>query len=98
MDNRRIGKGNVNKTLDVPLFIDGYAYTATGTFNEDSNVLELTLALKGAPLSVTTVVKLGQHAVWQDSAFMSNSTQAYLHVEKVSDERIELYFLDEEMD
>ncbi|MCW4044304.1 MAG: hypothetical protein NWE94_02155 [Candidatus Bathyarchaeota archaeon] len=97
MNNEKIGTGNVNKTLDVPLFIDGYAYTVTGTYNEGSTVLELTLALKGAPLSVTTAVKLGQNAVWQDSAFMSNSTKAYLHVEKVSDERIELYFFDEEM-
>jgi hypothetical protein len=98
LDNEKIGTGNVNKTLDIPRFIEGYAYTATGTVSGDSKVVELTLALKGAAMSVTTTVTLGQNVVWQNSAFMSNSTSAYLHAEKYSNETIELYFLDEEME
>jgi hypothetical protein len=99
LDNEKIGAGNVNKTLDIPLFIEGYAYTATGTVNaSNSNILELTLAFKGVDISVTATVTLGQNAVWQNSAFMSNSTYAYLHAEKYSNKTIELYFWDKEVD
>ncbi len=99
LDNEKIGAGNVNKTLDIPRFIEGYAYTATGTVNtQDSKVVELTLAFKGVEISVTAAVTLGQNAIWQNSTFMSNSTSAYLHAEKYSNKTIELYFWDEEME
>ena len=96
LDNEIMAAGNVNKTLDVPRFIDGYAYTATGNAS-DSNVLELTLEFKGVAISVTAAVTLGQNGVWQDSAFMSNSTSACLRAEKYSNETIRLYFWDEAM-
>jgi hypothetical protein len=93
-----IPAADVTSKLDVPPFIEGYAYTATGTFNEDSNILELTLALKGADMSVTAAVTLGQNVNWTDSTFMSNSTKACLRAEKYSNDTIKLYFWDEEME
>jgi hypothetical protein len=99
LDNEKIGAGNVNKTLDIPRFIEGYAYTATGMVNtQDSKVVELTLSFKGVAISVTASVTLGQNGIWQNSTFMSNSTSAYLHTEKYSDKTVKLYFWDEEME
>jgi hypothetical protein len=90
-----ISTANVTNKLDVPLFIEGYAYTATATLESasGSKVLELTLTFKGIAISATAAVTLGQNVEWQDSTFRSNSTSACLHAEKDgSSGIIKLYF------
>lgn len=94
-----IPAANVTNKLDVPPFIEGYAYTGTATLRTvtdpapGSKVLELTLTFKGVEISTTTTVTLGQNVEWKDSTFMSNSTSACLRAEKDgASGTIELYF------
>ncbi len=92
-----ISAANVTSKLDVPPFIEGYAYTTTTTLEpaSGSKVLELTLTLKGVQISSTAAVTLGQNVAWREgySSFMSNSTSACLRAEKDGDSgMIELYF------
>jgi hypothetical protein len=88
-----ISEADVENALDVPPFIEGYAYTATATLEpaSGSKVLGLTLTFKGIAISTTAAVTLGQNVEWQDSTFRSNSTSACLRAEKDSD-IITLYF------
>jgi hypothetical protein len=87
--------------VDVPPFIEGYAYTGTATLRtvtepaSGSKVLELTLTFKGVEISTTATVTLGQNVEWREgySTFMSNSTSACLRAEKDGDSgAIKLYF------
>jgi hypothetical protein len=93
-----ISAGDVTNKLDVPPFIEGYAYTGTATLRTvtdpapGSKVLELTLTFKGVEISTTTTVTLGQNVEWKDSTFMSNSTTACLQAEKYSNRTIKLSF------
>ncbi len=90
-----ISAANATNRLDVPPFIEGYAYTATATLEaaSGSKVLELTLMFKGITISATTAVTLGQNVDWKDSTFKSNSTSTCLRVEKDSSSGIiTLYF------
>lgn len=86
---------NVTNKLDVPPFIEGYAYTGIATVTEPasgSKVLELTLMFKDVKLSATATVTLGENVEWRDSTFMSNSTNACLQAVKYSNETIQLSF------
>ena len=91
-----IPAADVTSKLDVPPFIEGYAYMATATLEpaSGSKVLELTLTFKGVQISSTAAVTLGQNGEWQTgySTFMSNSTSACLRAEKYSNKTIQLYF------
>ena len=93
-----ISAGDVTNKLDVPPFIEGYAYTGTATLRtvtepaSGSKVLELTLTFKGVEISTTTTVTLGQNVEWKDSTFMSNSTSACLRAEKYGNRTIKLSF------
>jgi hypothetical protein len=93
-----ISAANVTNKLDVPPFIEGYAYTGTATLRTvtdpapGSKVLELTLKFKGVEISTTTTVTLGQNVEWKDSTFMSNSTSACLQAEKYGNGTIKLSF------
>jgi len=90
-----IPSANVTNKLDVPPFIEGYAYTGTATVTEPasgSKVLELTLMFKDVELSATATVTLGENVEWRDSTFMSNSTNACLQAVKYSNETIQLSF------
>jgi len=90
-----IPAANVTNKLDVPPFIEGYAYTATATLDSASGVkiLDLTLTFKGVEISGTASVTLGENVGWREgySTFMSNSTSACLRAEKYGG-IIELYF------
>ena len=93
-----ISAANVTNKLDVPPFIEGYAYTGTATLRTvtdpapGSKVLELTLKFKGVEISTTTTVTLGQNVEWKDSTFMSNSTSTCLQAEKYGNGTIKLSF------
>jgi hypothetical protein len=95
LNHTTISAATVTNKLDIPPFIEGYAYTGTATLRElssGSKVLELTLRFKGVEISTTATVTLGQNVEWQDSTFMSNSTSACLQAEKYSNGAIELSF------
>jgi hypothetical protein len=103
LNHTTISAGNVTNKLDIPPFIEGYAYTGTATLRTvsdpapSSKVLEVTLRFMGVGISATTTVTLGQNVEWRDSTFMSNSTFACLRAEKYGDGVIQLSFGSQEM-
>jgi hypothetical protein len=98
LNHTTISAGNVTNKLDIPPFIEGYAYTGTATLRTvsdpapSSKVLEVTLRFMGVGISATTMVTLGQNVEWLDSIFMSNSTFGCLRAEKYGDGVIQLSF------
>jgi hypothetical protein len=99
LNHTTIPESNVTNKLDVPPFIEGYAYTGTAILRTvsypvpGSKVLEVTLRFIGIGISTSTIVTLGDNVVWQDSIFMSNSTSACLQAEKDSSSIIKLSFV-----
>jgi hypothetical protein len=91
LDYPTIPTANVTNKIDIPPFIEGYAYNVTGTANS-SRILQLNLKLKGAAISASVTVSLVPNVNWINSTFMSdNLTSVYLHADKHNGE-IDLYF------
>jgi hypothetical protein len=88
LNHESISEGTVTNRLEVPPFIEGYAYTGNATLRaldpaaNSSQVLDITLKFKGSHIEATTSVTLGQNVVWQNSTFISNSTNASIKAEK----------------
>jgi len=98
LNHETIAAGAVTSRLNVPPFIEGYAYVGNATLKtvldpaNSSKVLEITLQFMGIGLSSTTSVTLGQNVEWQSSTFMSNSSYASINAEKHANGVITLYF------
>jgi len=98
LNHESISAGTVTNRLEVPPFIEGYAYTGNATLRaldpapNSSQVLDITLRFMGGRISSTTSVTLGQNVVWQNSTFMSNSTYASIIAEKQWNGTIRLSF------
>jgi hypothetical protein len=100
LNHESISAGTVTNRLEVPPFIEGYAYTGNATLRaldpaaaNSSQVLDITLRFKGSNIEASTSVTLGSNVAWdQDSAFMSNSTYASLIAEKMVNGTILLSF------
>jgi hypothetical protein len=97
LNHATISAGTVTNKLDVPPFIEGYAYTGTAVLRtlgaNSSTVLDITLRLMGANIEAKSSVTLGQNVAWnQSSVLNSNSTLAGIMAEKQSNGTIRLYF------
>jgi hypothetical protein len=99
LNHATITAGAVTNKLNIPAFIEGYAYVGNATLKtvldptfNSSKVLEITLQFMGIGISSTTSVTLGQNVEWQNSTFMSNSTYASINAEKQSNGVIRLSF------
>jgi hypothetical protein len=97
LNHESISAGTVTNRLEVPPFIEGYAYTGNATLRDaapnSSQILDITLKFKGSHIEATTSVTLGSNVQWDaDSAFMSNSTYASLIAEKMANGTILMYF------
>jgi hypothetical protein len=98
LNHATIPSGNVTSSLNIPRFINNYAYTGSATLtsvvsgSSSSKVLKLTLKLIGSSIFVTSLVNLGQNVNWTASAFMSNSTTACIQASKDSNNSITLSF------
>jgi hypothetical protein len=98
LNHESISAGIITNRLEVPPFIEGYAYTGNATLRaltatpNSSQVLDITLRFMGGRISSATSVTLGQNVAWQNSTFMSNSTYASLIAEKMSNGTIRLSF------
>jgi hypothetical protein len=98
LNHESISAGNVTNRLEVPAFIEGYAYKGNATLRaltpapNSSKVLDITLWFMGNHISSTTSVTLGQNVEWQNSTFMSNSTYASIIAEKQLNGTIRLSF------
>jgi len=92
LNHETISAGTATQKSDVPPFIENYPYTGNATLRtvldpalNSSKVLEITLKLKTVGTTVTTSVILGQNVQWQESTFISNSTNACIKAEKFWD-------------
>lgn len=99
LNHTTIQAGTLTNTLNIPPFIEGYAYTGNAALRtaldpvfNSSKVLDITLKFVGLELSTTTSVTLGQNIEWNPSSFMSNSTHACVTAEKYPDGTIRLSF------
>lgn len=92
MNHTSIPSGNVTSSMNIPKFINNYAYTGNATLPPSSNVLQLTLKFMGNSIFVTSPLDLGQNVRWNPSAFMSNSTTACIQACKYSNNTILLSF------
>jgi len=100
LNHATISAGIVNCTLDVPPFIEAYAYSGTATLRtlganssaNSSQVLDITLRLMGANIEAMSSVTLGQNVAWGNTTLMSNSTYAGISAAKLPDKTIQLAF------
>lgn len=97
LNHESIAAGAVTNRLEVPPFIEGYAYTGNaslrGAAADSAQILDITLRFKGSQIKATASVTLGQNVAWdQDSTFMSNSSYASLIAEKMENGTILMYF------
>jgi hypothetical protein len=95
----------VNTTLidlpNLPTFIENYYYEGNATLKpildpalNSSQVLMMTLRLATTGITATTSVILGSNVSWQDSTFLSNSTNACISAVKLPNQTISLRFGD----
>jgi len=98
LNHETISAGTATYTPELPPFIENYYYTGNATLRavsgsaNSSKVLKITLTLAKTKITVTTLVILGPNVLWRPSVFVSNSTNAVVSAEKLSDGTIRLYF------
>lgn len=99
LNHTTILAGTVTQKADVPQFIENYPYTGNATLKtvldpalNSSKILEITFRLIGVGTTVKTSVILGQDAMWRESTFVSNSTNACIMAEKFANGTICLSF------
>ena len=92
LNHTTISAGIVTQKSNVPPFIENYPYIGTATLKtvldpalNSSKILKITLKLNTIGTTVTTSVILGQMVQWQESTFVSNSTNACIRAEKFWD-------------
>ena len=98
LNHETISAGTATYSPGLPPFIENYNYVGNATLRavsasaNSSKVLSITLTLAKTRITVTTLVTLGSNVQWQSSVFVSNSTNAVVSAEKLSDGTIRLYF------
>jgi hypothetical protein len=98
LNHETISAGTATYSPGLPPFIENYNYIGNATLRavsgsaDSSKVLSITLTLAKTKIIVTTLVTLGPNVQWQPSVFISNSTNALVSAEKLSNGTIRLYF------
>jgi len=99
LNHETISVGTATYSPGLPPFIENYHYNGNATLRtvldptlNSSKVLELVLKLATTGTKVTTSVILGPNALWKESTFISNSTNACVSAEKLPNGTILLYF------
>jgi hypothetical protein len=99
LNHATISAGTVTYSPGLPPFIEDSAYIGNATLRtildpimNSSKVLELKIRLASSGIAVTTSVILGPNAQWQESTFMSNSTNAFVSAQKFPNGTITLTF------
>jgi hypothetical protein len=84
-----VSPGTTTYSPELPPYIEDHPYSgtailrnATGSGENASSVLDIKLSLSGTQTSVTTSITLGANIVWNNSTFLSNSTNAVIVAEK----------------
>jgi hypothetical protein len=91
LNHETISMGTATYSPELPPFIEDNFYKGTGVLTAVSNatanstkILQLTLTLANTGTKVTTQVILGPNVLWQQSTFISNSTNACVCAKKNS--------------
>jgi hypothetical protein len=98
LNHETISTGTATYSPGLPPFIEDYNYIGNATLRkvsasaDSSKVLSITLTLAKTKIIVTTLVTLGSNVLWRPSVFVSNSTNAIVSAEKLSNGTIRLYF------
>lgn len=99
LNHPTISAGTVTQKSDIPAFIEGNPYTGIATLRtvldpslNSSKLLKITLRLRTIGTTESTSVTLGQNVLWQESTFVSNSTNACIRAEKLANGTIVLSF------
>ena len=99
LNHNTITTGTATYTSDLPPFIENHHYRGNATLRtvldpemNSSKTLELTLKLVNTKIEVATRIILGPNALWKDSTFTSNSTEACVSAEKFANGSICLFF------
>ena len=94
LNREEIVAGITTQIPEVPSSIEFFPYNITASSQkfENSTIIDLNLALKGTDITVMTRVTLGPNVLWQDSTFLSNSTNAGVLVEKFSNGTLSFSF------
>ncbi len=99
LNHETISAGTATYLPGLPPFIENLHYIGNATLHtvldptlNSSKVLELMLTLATTGTKVTTSVILGPNVLWQESTFMSNSTNACVSAEKFPNGTICLRF------
>jgi len=92
LNHATISAGTATQKSDVPPFIENYPYTGSAILRtmidpalNSNKVLEITFKLRSVGTTVTTSVVLGQDVEWEESTFVSNSTNACIRAVKFWD-------------
>lgn len=90
LDHETVLTGTFRQRPDVPMFIENYHYTANATLKQvagdsSARILEITLRLVGVGKTASAKVVLGQNAEWEESTFVSNSTNACIIANKTGE-------------
>jgi hypothetical protein len=99
LNHDTISVGTVTTKVGVPLFIENYAYTGNGTLRSatdstlnSSKILDITLTISGTQLRSVASVTLGENVQWINSTYISNSTNACINGQKLSNGTVQFYF------
>jgi hypothetical protein len=84
-----VSAGTTTYSPGLPPYIENHYYSGTavlrnavGSGANSSRILDMTLLLSGTQTSVTTSITLGANIVWNNSTFLSNSTNAVIVAQK----------------
>lgn len=99
LNHETISAGTATYLPGLPPFIENHHYIGNAMLQtvldptlNSSKVLELMLTLAKTGTTVTTSVILGPNVLWDESTFVSNSTNACVSAEKFPNGTILLYF------
>lgn len=103
MLNHKNVNGTIIQRSDLPLLIENMPITATATLKpvldasldptgNSSKLLDLTLTLGTTKITADSLVLLGQNVLWNQSTFLSTSTNAGIAAQKLANNTITISF------
>ena len=97
INNEDILAGTVTQASTLPVTVNSYPYTATGSLSSPSDpdstrILTVTLTLEEVDNTATAAAVLGPNVQWTESTLRSNSADASIDVQKFSNSTLVFSF------
>jgi len=97
INNDDILAGTVTQSSTLPVTVNSYPYTATGSLSspsdpESTRILTVTLTLEEVDNTATAAAVLGPNVQWTTSTLRSNSADASIDVQKFSNSTLVFSF------